>query len=150
MQTTKFLLSAFLALAIASLVGGGNAMASPTDSWAWKYRPLIVFAPDSQNAQLAEQRKRLSPVHGELRERDMTLIEIVGKRANVVFGPAVEIDAAALMDALKVRGDRFEVVLLGKDTGVKLKSDSPVTSQDLFSLIDQMPMRRREMNRGAS
>lgn len=38
----------------------------------------------------------------------------------------------------------FQLLLLGKDGGVKLRS-SNVSLEDIFSLIDTMPMIRKEM-----
>jgi hypothetical protein len=41
--------------------------------------------------------------------------------------------------------DGFEALLVGRDRGVKLRSPEPVTPEELFGRIDEMPMRRREM-----
>ena len=42
-------------------------------------------------------------------------------------------------------GAGSQVLLIGKDGGVKLRSTEPVSTDELFALIDSMPMRRREM-----
>ena len=52
-----------------------------------------------------------------------------------------------LREALSIRG--FEILLVGKDGGVKLRSPAPVSTRDLFALIDAMPMRQREMRENA-
>jgi len=39
----------------------------------------------------------------------------------------------------------FQLVLIGKDGGEKLTSDKPETLQQLYGLIDSMPMRRYEI-----
>jgi len=39
----------------------------------------------------------------------------------------------------------FEMILIGKDTGVKARWKNGFTQEDLFSRIDSMPMRRYEM-----
>ena len=39
----------------------------------------------------------------------------------------------------------FRFILIGKDGGIKLSSDKPVTLEQLFALIDSMPMRRYEV-----
>jgi hypothetical protein len=58
------------------------------------------------------------------------------------------------LSAAEVRGLRksygvdeqnYAVLLIGKDGGVKLRREVPVTTTELFSLIDSMPMRKREM-----
>lgn len=41
----------------------------------------------------------------------------------------------------------FEVLLVGKDGGVKLRRDKPVAVSELTALIDTMPMRQNEMRR---
>lgn len=124
-----------------------DVMANPAENWAWQYRPLIVVAPDRSDQKLADQRRQLASLEGELRDRDMAVVEIVDKQVTVAMGPDREISGEALMAELGISGDRFEVMLLGKDTGVKLHSELPVAAADLFALIDSMPMRQREMAR---
>ncbi|TGN50206.1 DUF4174 domain-containing protein, partial [Paracoccus liaowanqingii] len=41
-------------------------------------------------------------------------------------------------------GTGLRVLLIGKDGGVKLDRDGPVTPDEITALIDTMPMRRRE------
>lgn len=41
----------------------------------------------------------------------------------------------------------FEVLLVGKDGTVKLRSDKPVAASEINALIDTMPMRQEEMRR---
>ncbi len=41
----------------------------------------------------------------------------------------------------------FEVLLIGKDGGVKLRRDKPVAAFEITALIDTMPMRQDEMRR---
>jgi len=39
----------------------------------------------------------------------------------------------------------FTIILIGKDGGEKLRSDSILTQKKLFDIIDAMPMRQAEM-----
>jgi hypothetical protein len=106
---------------------------------------LIIYAPNPDSAELAEQRALLSEIHGGIRERDMVLIEIVGDRATVVIGPRAQLDADSVVSRAGLSKDQFGVALLGKDSGVKLRSNNVVTPPTLFALIDAMPMRQREI-----
>jgi len=106
---------------------------------------LIINAPNPDSAELTEQRALLSKVHGEMRERDVVLIEIVGDRPMVVIGPLAQLDGGGIVSRLGLSKDQFGVALVGKDTGVKLRSSEVVTPAALFALIDAMPMRRREI-----
>lgn len=135
-----------VALSLAGLIASETtALAGHGDGWAWKQRLLVVFAADAGSARLAEQRARLSGAEDAMRERHMSVVEIVGGRGKTVFGKAVDVSAAEINAFLDRRDGGFEAVLFGKDTGVKLRSREPVSAADLFSLIDSMPMRRREM-----
>jgi len=46
-----------------------------------------------------------------------------------------------------VEAGTFAVLLVGKDTGVKRRADDVVSPDALYSQIDSMPMRQREMQR---
>ena len=56
-------------------------------------------------------------------------------------------DSAKLYQRLNPSKSEFEVILFGLDGGIKLRSEVPVKCEDLFGVIDQMPMRKAEMNR---
>jgi hypothetical protein len=47
--------------------------------------------------------------------------------------------------AFKINPNLFTLVLVGKDGGRKLSSNTIITSTKLYSLIDQMPMRKQEI-----
>ena len=43
--------------------------------------------------------------------------------------------------------DDFKIMLYGLDGGMKLSSSTAVNTQEIFDLIDSMPMRRAEIMR---
>ena len=45
---------------------------------------------------------------------------------------------------MHVQPGGFKLVLVGKDGGVKLEQDSVLSPDELFAVIDRMPMRMRE------
>lgn len=55
---------------------------------------------------------------------------------------------AALAHRYGVDPAAFAVVLIGKDGGAKYRSTDPITPDQLFGIIDAMPMRQREMRQG--
>lgn len=126
----------------------GQLMAGPSQAWAWKHRVVVVFAPDSRDGSLSRQRDALAGAEAEIADRHMSVIEIVDGNATAVMGAQIDVSASAMRTFLDKQDSSFEVFLLGKDTGVKLRSGTPVTSTDLFSLIDSMPMRQQEMSAG--
>ncbi|MGB2203635.1 MAG: DUF4174 domain-containing protein, partial [Pseudooceanicola atlanticus] len=49
----------------------------------------------------------------------------------------------ALRNRLGAEG--FEMLLVGKDGGVKMRAGEVIPPETLFATIDRMPMRQREM-----
>ncbi|MET1413303.1 DUF4174 domain-containing protein [Roseibium sp. HPY-6] len=125
----------------------GTAIAGPSDSWAWKYRVLLVFATHDEDPSLLSQRQQLMGMRPELDDRHMSVIEIIGDKARSVSGADLGLSGSELKAFVRKNDARFEVLLLGKDTGIKLRSPAPLAATDIFSLIDTMPMRQHEMKR---
>lgn len=103
-------------------------------------RILIVFAPDRRDPDLREQQRLVREGCAALADRDVHLIEVVG---DTVAG-AHEY-ATALRQRYAVPAGRFGVLLVGRDGGVKLRSDRRIEIAELSRTIDAMPMRRHEM-----
>ncbi len=84
--------------------------------------------------QLAEQQlSSLEKAAGGVNERDIK-ITIVEKESPLFKKHSV--DTA-----------RFTVILIGKDGLEKYRTNKLLDTEQLFSIIDAMPMRQREMNK---
>ena len=103
-------------------------------------RRLLLFAPSPENGPFALQRRLLQGHEPAIEDRDLTV---------EVFFDGTE-EAAAAHREFGVEPGAFAAVLVGKDGTAKLRSRDPVPPQDLFDLIDAMPMRRREIGRSAT
>jgi hypothetical protein len=53
--------------------------------------------------------------------------------------------ADAIRDHFSVPSNKFSLILVGKDGGIKLKRHDHVSLEEVFELIDSMPMRQSEM-----
>jgi hypothetical protein len=84
--------------------------------------------------------------HG-LNERDIVVIFVIEDALSTKRKPTPNASAVDLRDAYDVLPHEFRVVLIGKDGGVKLRQEEPISMADLFALIDSMPMRKQEMGR---
>ncbi len=121
----RFCLSTVLALwpamAPADAARGSTPLQADTlEILRWQARPVVVLGPDMQVAALQAHMEQLT------------------ERAVVILtdGPGAD----ALRD-----GAGFQVLLIGKDGGVKMRSATPVAAERILSLIDSMPMRQQEM-----
>lgn len=137
-----------LAVLGAALSSAWGAAAEPLSAYSWSHRPVLVFAPSVADARLVDQLAQFNGRGAGLAEREMPVVVIVDD-AVTIDGAASALNAGEIRTAYAVAGGAFEVLLIGKDTGVKLRAAAPVTPERLFDLVDAMPMRQREMREGA-
>lgn len=108
-----------------------SASAQKLSDFRWENRVVLVFG-DSQNKQLLTKQKEAFDAQKKgLEERDL----------KVFVNPETK-------EMQKLRNKTgFEVILIGKDGGVKKRKAELMTTEELFGIIDAMPMRRSEMRR---
>ena len=109
-------------------------------AWQWKKRVVLLGAPSTQQADFVRQKALLAKEEAGLRERDIQVME-------VHYDQLDETDMIFLRENLFIPTNAFTVVLIGKDGGVKVRQSLPLSTGDLFSTIDAMPMRRQEMRK---
>ncbi len=117
------------------------------------YRPLLVFSPTANDPRLRAQSSILDADADDMMDRFVMLTPILPTAA--AYQPPLDAPYIVLpaqqMEAIRKRygvaRDRFLVLLLGEDGGVKLRSADPVDASRLNALIDTMPMRKIERER---
>ncbi len=131
----RVLVSVAAALLLAACSTSATARESRNlmDQYAWKHRPLVILATDSNDPRIATQRQLVAQRKAGFDEREMVLVEGLGP------------DAKGLRELYDVGSDAFVVLLVGKDTGVKARWSAPVQLARVFAKIDVMPMRRQEI-----
>ncbi len=114
----------------------------------WEDRVILIFANSENNERLQEQLQLLQVNEAELKDRDLVTYQVFDQKA---FGPDGDSIKMKWADQLRSRYNKdenpFFFILIGKDGGVKLRSDQVVGMEKLFALIDGMPMRRAEMRK---
>jgi hypothetical protein len=113
--------------------------------YQWKNRLLVVFAPSPEDAHYQEQLEQLSN-NDELLERDLIAFHVFDGDSG--FAGEVRLseeDVVQLQEKFKVETRAFTLVLIGKDGTEKQRWDRAIQGENLFALIDEMPMRQQEM-----
>ena len=128
--------------ALDSLAMDANSMMR---DFIWEKRVLLLFTPDDGHAGFQQQNQILSEVKDGMAERDMTTIRAMADGTLTVDNTKQSIAATDFYQRYSVRENEFRVILVGKDSTVKLDKKSMVTAAELFELIDAMPMRQYEM-----
>lgn len=123
------------------------AQQNPLSKYQWENRVLIIYSTDDTENNLQEQKIKYALSKDEYNERDLLVFHLSDNQFHNLTEKLSEgISISALKTFLSIeKGDRFKVVLIGKDGGIKLKSEQVLSNQKLFSKIDAMPMRRDEM-----
>lgn len=102
------------------------------DVFKWIARPVIVFADSENDPAFRRQLELLAARSEELAERDVVVITDTDPSAR-----------SAVRIKLRPRG--FQLTLIGKDGGVKLRKPFPWDVRELTRQIDKMPIRRQEI-----
>ena len=134
--------SIFIILSMA--IGFITSLAQAQSSYAWEYRPVYIFAPTENAADLTVQIDLFMQHRTEMLDRNIALITVTDK-AEVIFGPDQPYTSAELRRAYNITPTEFTVILVGKDTGVKRRHVGVIDPDLIFIQIDGMPMRRQEM-----
>ena len=97
----------------------------------WEKRPVLIFASSGEDPDYPRQMTLLQQAAQALAERDIVVLSDLDPRT-----------PSPLRQGFQPGG--FKLVLVGKDGGVKLERDSVLSPDELFAVIDRMPMRMRE------
>jgi len=117
--------------------------------YRWKNRILLIFAPSAEHSDYAKQVQALEGEFAGVVERDLLVAELLEDGDCRVGDCCIDpVSRALLRGNFGVEPGDFVVILIGKDGTEKLWSELPVPADELFSLIDSMPIRRREMEEG--
>ena len=113
--------------------------------YEWHHR-VIILQSDSARHQYQEELRLLEEALPGLEERDLVIFHLFEDHG---YDPKQNLLSQKELDyLLKTYGSTdksFRFSLIGKDGGLKFTSDKVVKPQELFAIIDRMPMRRREM-----
>lgn len=110
--------------------------------YLWKKRIIVVLEDDEKIK--SQQKTIFDEVIDELLDRDIIIFGL-GKETPPYLKDET-MDLATLRDEYSLSSD-VNIALIGKDGSVKGKWRNPVTADELFRLIDAMPMRRAEMRK---
>ena len=112
----------------------------------WEHRLFLVFALSPQDDCYVDQKRLLEGERSGFAERDLLRGDLFERETGTFDGgPVAPKHAAWAWERYGVEPGRFAAVLVGKDATVKHRSGEPAGPEDLYALIDEMPMRRREM-----
>ena len=129
-------------MAFAQLASGQNDMLEP---YRWENRLILLFG-SAESVSVQQQLRELKKEPAEITDRDLLIFHIAGDEVRLINETSDRSFSADLFRSrYNISKNEFRYILIGKDGGVKLKKKDFVPNTSMFSLIDSMPMRQREM-----
>jgi hypothetical protein len=120
--------------------------AQSLDEHLWKQRVVLIFSPDFQSGKGRDQLSIFKKEKEGLEDRRLIVYQITPEKAVKGTLPIDNPDFIKKMyQRFAVPKNNFMVVLIGLDGGKKLKQSKLLTTEELFAIIDGMPMRRSEL-----
>lgn len=107
---------------------------------------LIFLQPGTEPDAARRMEERLLPYSPEKEERDVRYFVMSpdnGVRSNAENADRYDYDA--IRRDYNPTGNRFTVILIGKDGGIKYRRDDRLDMPEIIGFIDGMPMRQREL-----
>ncbi len=129
------------------LVAFSSAMqAQVLNPYRWSHRVILLFSPTEGGAYYQKQLAIFKQETAAMEERDLVVFHVYGTTGKHPSGRMLEpAEVAALRTQFKTQQESFYFILVGKDGGEKLRKTALVQPEELYRLIDAMPMRRHEM-----
>jgi Domain of unknown function (DUF4174) len=100
------------------------------------YRRVLLFTNSNNDTAFTRQQEILKFAAAGCQERDI--------RVETYFFTQTD---NSVLKKYGISSPLFTFLLIGKDGGTRLRSSKPISSEQLFNLIDAMPMRKDEIKR---
>jgi len=114
----------------------------------WKNRLIIISTNDLENSLFKKQLKELKEYPKGLTERRLLIYQVKDMKYREGLEDNKEwknVETKYLINFQKDSNSNFEIILIGLDGRVKLQQSKVLSTDELFSIIDAMPMRIQEI-----
>ena len=125
----------------------GNSKAQDFSTHKWENRLVLILVENTDNTNYQKQTEELKNHLDGVKERKIVVYHISPGKFKVGLSDEEWQKSETEYGRYKKTNSQPEIVLLGLDGGVKLRSKEFLSSQKLFETIDAMPMRMQEMKR---
>ena len=112
---------------------------SPLDKYLWKNRVVVTFSPSKNNTERNYFVNSINRNLCKFNSRNIIHIDFIFNEND----PEIE-NFESSFENISLSSSEFRLILIGKDGGIKLNSRK-ISLEEIFSLIDTMPMRQEEM-----
>lgn len=119
------------------------------DAHRGEHRLFLIFTASPRDERFVRQSRLLEESEKGFAERHLLRGDLFEDGIGVFDGaPVSPGEVAAARKRFGVEPGRFMALLVGKDGTVKQRFGEPVGPDEIYALVDAMPMRQREMREG--
>ncbi len=141
-----------LILLVNNIAIGNKAFAQGYNKHQWQNRVLIIETQSVNSSTYRSQIDVLDEVAMEMLDRKIVLYQIEAEQEYFTDYQNGQINKIKLSSSQRLNSDQrqkspFNFTLIGLDGSIKLSRSSMVSTQELFALIDAMPMRKAEIKK---
>jgi len=126
------------------LFTGFYAQSQVLSSIQWKNRVLLLMSEDPNDPLVKQQISLFSQDNEELKERKLVLLQVFPNFNLMGADNAIKRNSEEVYFDYKSARKSFELVLIGLDGDEKFRRNDLIRPDDLYAIIDSMPMRRYE------
>ena len=112
---------------------------NPLKEYIWKNRIIVTFSPNKNSTDRSHFLNSIDKNLCEYNSRNIIHIDLLFNENNQEFEKF-----KSFFEKLSIYPSEFRLILFGKDGEIKLNSRK-TSLEEIFSLIDTMPMRQEEM-----
>ena len=150
-RRSRWTLTALLGIASKCLLSGcagePTTTATANDAWfdevRWEHRLLVITGPGDS---AATQNEVCRAARDGMLERELIVVDVSQRKTELIAGVREDLpDAASFRSRFDLPENEFQIVLVGKDGGVKERRNELFEVAEVFRIIDAMPMRMQEM-----
>ena len=134
-------------LGVLSMLISSSLLAQNLAHHRWENRISLVFTDDFKNPLYVKQIKHWQAFEQGMKERKLRVYHIARSDLKEGIKLMQRLKKSSTWDTLKKTKKTFEIQLIGLDGGVKRVKNEFLDTQELFAIIDAMPMRKAELQR---
>jgi len=115
--------------------------------YQWKNRLVLIFAPTAETDSYQQLISQIEKDQAKLIDRDIKVFHFLEEGGSYVGDQKINANNAdEIRQEYRIQQGETTVVLIGKDGAEKERQiGTEINLESLYTLIDSMPMRRREM-----
>ena len=131
-------------LSLLTLCISTQTMTAQLEQHQWEHRLILLFAEAPSQTIYQQQMEQLKADSAGLADRDLRIYSFFAQSSQPNMSESAREE---IQREYNPREEAFLCILIGKDGGVKARKTNLYPREDIFDLIDSMPMRRAEMRR---